>query len=94
MLYCRYNKVHTIGIKTAQVRESGDISGTPGVVLESETASVTLEEGVIVGTGAKLLGQIRIGARAKIGANSVVLKDIPAGEVWAGVPAKNISNLF
>ena len=37
-----------IGIKTAQVRESGDISGTPGVVLESETASVTLEEGVIV----------------------------------------------
>ena len=37
-----------IGIKTAVVRESGDISGTPGVVLESETASVTLEEGVIV----------------------------------------------
>lgn len=57
-------------------------------------AQPVLEEGVIVGTGAKLLGQIRIGARAKIGANSVVLKDIPAGEVWAGVPAKNISNLF
>lgn len=37
-----------IGIKTAVVRESGDISGTPGVVLESGTASVTLEEGVIV----------------------------------------------
>ena len=37
-----------IGIKTAVVRESGEISGTPGVVLESETASVTLEEGVIV----------------------------------------------
>ena len=37
-----------IGIKTAVVRESGDISGTPGGVLESETASVTLEEGVIV----------------------------------------------
>lgn len=53
-------------------------------------AQPVLEEGVIVGTGAKLLGQIRIGAYAKIGANSVVLKDVPAGEVWAGVPAKNI----
>lgn len=56
-------------------------------------AQPVLEEGVIVGTGAKLLGQIHIGAHAKIGANSVVLKDVPAGEVWAGVPAKNIFNL-
>ncbi|MEG0806685.1 MAG: phosphate propanoyltransferase [Lachnospiraceae bacterium] len=38
----------SIGIKTAQVRESGHIEGTPGVVLESETASVTLDKGVIV----------------------------------------------
>lgn len=37
-----------IGVKTAQVRESGNIAGTPGIVLESETASVNLEEGVIV----------------------------------------------
>ncbi len=53
-------------------------------------AQPVLEEGVIVGTGAKLLGQIRIGAHAKIGANSVVVKDVPAGEVWAGVPARRI----
>ena len=37
-----------IGLKNVPVRESGDIAGTPGVVLESETASVTLKEGVIV----------------------------------------------
>lgn len=56
----------------------------------SVIAQPVLEEGVIVGTGAKLLGPIRVGAYAKIGANSVVVKDIPAGEVWAGVPARRI----
>ncbi|MDX1918728.1 MAG: serine O-acetyltransferase [Candidatus Caenarcaniphilales bacterium] len=51
-----------------------------------------LEEGVIVGAGAKLLGRIRIGKGAKIGANAVVLKDVPAGSVAVGVPAKIIED--
>lgn len=41
-----------------------------------------------IGTGAKLIGAITIGNRATIGANSVVIRDVPAGSVAAGVPAK------
>lgn len=46
-----------------------------------------LEAGVIVGTGAKVLGNITIGANARIGANAVVLHDVPAGVTVVGVPA-------
>lgn len=53
-------------------------------------AQPTLGEGVVLGTGAKVLGAVYIGTKAKVGANSVVLRDVPAGEIWAGVPAKVI----
>lgn len=45
-------------------------------------------KGVLIGAGAKILGNIRIGDCAKIGAGSVVLKDVPARASVAGVPAK------
>ena len=45
-------------------------------------------EGVMIGAGARILGNIEIGARAKIGAGSVVLKDVPPGCTAAGVPAR------
>ena len=45
-------------------------------------------EGVMIGAGAGIFGNVAIGARAKIGAGSVVLKDVPAGCTAAGVPAK------
>ncbi|MBT6609862.1 MAG: serine O-acetyltransferase [Rhodospirillaceae bacterium] len=48
----------------------------------------TLEEGVIVGSGAQILGPITVGAHARIGANSVVTKDVPASVTAVGVPAK------
>lgn len=51
----------------------------------------TLHANVVVGTGAKLLGAITIGESAKIGANSVVTKNVPAGQTWVGVPARPIS---
>lgn len=54
-------------------------------------AQPTLASKVVIGTGAKILGAVCIGANAKVGANSVVLRDIPAGEVWAGIPAKSIT---
>jgi serine O-acetyltransferase len=50
----------------------------------------TLEDGVIVGAGAKVLGPIRIGAEARIGANAVVLEDVPAGATAVGIPARII----
>lgn len=46
---------------------------------------------VVVGAGAKLLGGIRIGDDARIGANAVVLRDVPAGATSVGIPARIIS---
>ena len=48
----------------------------------------TLYNGVFVGAGAKILGNIEIGNNVKIGANAVVLFDIPDGATAVGVPAK------
>lgn len=43
---------------------------------------------VDIGAGAKVLGGVRIGAHAKIGANAVVLRDVPAGKTAVGIPAR------
>ena len=50
----------------------------------------TVGNGVTIGAGAKVLGPIKIGDNAKIGANAVVLKEVPEGATAVGVPAKNI----
>lgn len=59
-----------------------------GVSLEKEKRHPTLEDGVIVGSGAQVLGPLVIGAGARIGANAVVLKDVPPGVTMVGIPAK------
>lgn len=48
----------------------------------------TILEGAQIGTGAKILGPLTIGENAEVGANSVVTKDVAAGDVVAGVPAR------
>jgi serine O-acetyltransferase len=48
----------------------------------------TLENGVVIGAGAKVLGPITVGKEAKIGSNAVVVKDVPAGATAIGVPAR------
>lgn len=48
----------------------------------------TLADDVIVGSGAQILGPVTVGARARIGANAVVTKDVPEGAVMVGIPAK------
>jgi serine O-acetyltransferase len=48
----------------------------------------TLADGVVVGAGAKILGPISIGERVRIGANSVVVKDVPAERTVVGVPGR------
>lgn len=50
----------------------------------------TLLNGVVVGSGAQILGPIEIGEGAKIGANSVVTKDVAAGQTVVGIPAKAV----
>lgn len=48
----------------------------------------TLERGVVIGAGAKILGPITVGAEARIGSNAVVVKDVPAGATAVGIPAR------
>jgi len=48
----------------------------------------TLENGVLIGAGAKILGPITVGARARIGANSVVIEDVPPEMTVVGIPGR------
>ena len=50
----------------------------------------TIEDGVVIGAGAKVLGPLTIGARAKIGSNAVVVKNVPPGTTAVGNPARII----
>ncbi|PSM51422.1 serine O-acetyltransferase [Campylobacter blaseri] len=59
-----------------------------GVSLDKGKRHPTLENGVVVGGGAKILGNITIGENSKIGANSVVIKDVPSNCTAVGIPAK------
>lgn len=52
----------------------------------------TICDCVMIATGAKILGDIKIGTMAKIGANAVVLKDVPPGATAVGMPARIIEN--
>lgn len=66
-----------------------------GVTIGNRYMDRPLEAPVIghrvnIGAGAKILGAVRIGDDAEIGANAVVLKDVPAGAVAVGVPARVI----
>lgn len=49
-----------------------------------------IEDGVIIGAGAKVLGGVRIGLGARIGANAVVVGDVPDGALAVGIPARII----
>jgi serine O-acetyltransferase len=50
----------------------------------------TLERGVQVGTGAKIIGPVRVGAGARIGANAVVVQDVAGGDTVVGIPARPV----
>jgi serine O-acetyltransferase len=52
----------------------------------------TIEDGVMIGAGAQILGGITIGKRAKIGANSVVTHNIPANVTALGIPARVVGS--
>jgi len=60
----------------------GGVSWAPG------KRHPTLEDGVLVGAGAKILGPIKVGAGARIGANSVVVEEVPPGVTAVGIPAR------
>lgn len=59
-----------------------------GVGFDQGKRHPTLEDGVIVGAGAKILGDVTIGAGTRVGAGSVVLKDAPPNATVVGIPGK------
>ena len=59
-----------------------------GRSLEKIKRHPTVEDNVTIGSGARLLGPIVVGAGAQIGANAVVVHDVPAGSVVVGVPGQ------
>jgi serine O-acetyltransferase len=85
---------HAMGVVIGETAEVGDdVMLYHGVTLggrsmERVKRHPTLEDGVTVGAGARILGPITIGARAQIGANAVVVKDVPPGAVVVGVPGR------
>ncbi|MBD1173166.1 serine acetyltransferase [Pelagibacterales bacterium SAG-MED03] len=50
----------------------------------------TIEDEVVIGSGAQVLGPVTVGRCAKIGANAVITKDVPEKAVMVGIPAKNV----
>ena len=50
----------------------------------------TIQDGVIIGSGAQILGPITIGSNARVGANSVVLRSVPNGMSVVGIPAHEV----
>ena len=59
-----------------------------GTSLDTGKRHPTIGNGVIIGSGAQVLGPLKIGDGARIGANAVVLQDVPKGATMVGIPAK------
>ena len=85
---------HGAGVVIGETAEIGDdVTIYHGVTLGGTTWSrgkrhPTLGDGVVVGAGAKILGPITIGAGAKVGANSVVIRSVPERQTVVGIPGK------
>jgi serine O-acetyltransferase len=83
--------VHPVGIVvggTARVGARVVFMGSNTVGTAKDNGCPVIEDDVIVGAGARVLGPVRVGARAVIGANAVVLTDVPADRVVVGIPAR------
>lgn len=86
--------VHPVGIVvggTARVGARVRFMGSNTVGTAKDNGCPVVEEDVVVGAGARVLGPVRVGARAVIGANAVVLADVPADSVAVGIPARVVS---
>lgn len=88
---------HGMGIVIGETAEIGnDVTLYQGVTLggtswDKGKRHPTLEDGVVVGAGAKVLGPFTVGAGAKIGSNAVVTKAVPAGATAVGIPGRVIA---
>jgi serine O-acetyltransferase len=85
---------HGMGVVIGETAEVGDnVTLYHGVTLGGTTwqkgkRHPTIGSNVVIGAGAKVLGPVHIGANTRIGANSVVLNDIPPNSIVVGIPGK------
>ncbi len=85
---------HGMGVVIGETCEIGDnVTIFQGVTLggtgkEKGKRHPTLEDNVLIASGAKVLGSITIGENSKVGAGSVVLKDVPANSTVVGIPGR------
>jgi len=88
---------HGMGVVIGETAEIGDdctlYHGVTlgGTAWKKEKRHPTLGNNVVVGAGAKILGPITIGDNARVGSNSVVVKDVPAGATVVGIPGRIIA---
>jgi serine O-acetyltransferase len=87
---------HGMGVVVGETAEIGDdvtlyqAVTLGGVSLDPGKRHPTLEDGVIVGAGAAILGPFTVGRGARIGSNAVVLKAVPPGVTVVGIPAQPV----
>jgi len=74
---------------------NGNVRGGSRIYIEHQVTigaedrqSPVIEHDVFIGAGARVIGRVRVGSHAKIGANAVVVKDVPPYSTVAGVPAR------
>ena len=85
---------HGAGVVIGETAEIGDdVTLYHGVTLGGTTWNKgkrhpTLGDGVVIGAGAKVLGAITLGKGVRVGANSVVVKDVPAARTVVGIPGR------
>jgi serine O-acetyltransferase len=89
---------HGFGVVIGETAEIGDnvsiyqdvtLGGTDPANGVGGKRHPTLCDDVIVGSGAQILGPVTVHARARVGANAVVTKDVPEGAVMVGIPARS-----
>ena len=94
---------HGMGVVIGETSEIGDnVTIYHGVTLGGISPSVnsdqqrnikrhpTIQDKVIIGSGAQILGPITVGRNSKIGSNAVVTNDVPENAIMVGIPARNI----
>lgn len=90
---------HGMGVVIGETAEIGDnVTLYHGVTLggvswEKTKRHPTLEDNVVVGSGAKILGPFTVGRNSKIGSNSVVVKEVPPNSTVVGIPGRVVMDV-
>lgn len=86
----RFVLIHSYGVViNSSVRGGSDIKLEHAVTIGAERCeSPVLGDDVFIGAGARIVGAVRIGSKVKIGANAVVVTDIPDNATAVGIPAR------